>query len=102
MSLQPLLCGRRHDAVVVATSGWRLPAAASLLRTVICTDVDGTLFDSSHSLPAENARVLKLAMAAGCRVVLATGKAPGAWLRKGTLEGMPNKKPRLKQNLGLK
>ena len=81
MSLQPLLCGRRHDAVVVATSGWRLPAAASLLRTVICTDVDGTLFDSSHSLPAENARVLKLAMAAGCRVVLATGKAPGAWLQ---------------------
>lgn len=48
--------------------------------SVICVDVDGTLCDSTHQLPAANAAALSEAMARGVRVVLATGKMPGAWL----------------------
>lgn len=49
-------------------------------KSVICVDVDGTLCDSAHQLPAANAAALTEAMASGVRVVLATGKMPGAWL----------------------
>ena len=50
------------------------------LKRVICVDVDGTLCDSSHRLPAANAAALRTAMSQGVSVVLATGKMRGEWL----------------------
>ena len=43
-------------------------------------DIDGTLCDSAHQVPAANAAALTEAMARGVRVVLATGKMPGPWM----------------------
>ena len=47
---------------------------------MIVTDLDGTLLDGRGELPDENLRALKRAMAAGGRVVLATGRMPEATL----------------------
>jgi hydroxymethylpyrimidine pyrophosphatase-like HAD family hydrolase len=42
---------------------------------LIAIDVDGTLLDSQHRLPAENRRALHRAHEAGMRVVLCTGRS---------------------------
>jgi len=47
---------------------------------VIVTDVDGTLMDSKHKLPAANKEALRRCLAAGVPVVLATGKHRGPWV----------------------
>ena len=47
----------------------------------IVTDVDGTLLDSRHRLPATARAALLAAEAAGVPLVLATGKARGPWTR---------------------
>jgi hydroxymethylpyrimidine pyrophosphatase-like HAD family hydrolase len=45
---------------------------------LVALDVDGTLMRSDNTLSARNARALARALAAGWRVVLATGKPPWA------------------------
>jgi len=52
----------------------------STLAKVIVTDVDGTLMDSSHKLPAANRLALRSCMERGMPVVLATGKHCGPWV----------------------
>ena len=47
---------------------------------MIVTDLDGTLLGGRGELPEENLRALRRAMAAGCKVVLATGRMPEATL----------------------
>lgn len=49
--------------------------------SVVLTDVDGTLMDSAHRLPAANLQALRRCCAAGVPVVLATGKHRGPWVR---------------------
>lgn len=49
----------------------RLPAGAQL----IAVDLDGTLLDSSHRVPAPNRDALHRAHAAGLRIVLCTGRS---------------------------
>ncbi len=46
---------------------------------IIVTDVDGTLLDDSERVPADTLASLKKALAAGSRLVLATGRPP-RWL----------------------
>lgn len=49
----------------------RLPAGAQL----VAIDLDGTLLDSSHRVPATNRDALHRAHAAGLRIVLCTGRS---------------------------
>jgi hydroxymethylpyrimidine pyrophosphatase-like HAD family hydrolase len=46
---------------------------------VVATDVDGTLFNSHHEIPAAAVAAAKAATAAGVPVVLCTGKMCGPW-----------------------
>ncbi len=46
-----------------------------LAYDLLAVDLDGTLLDSQHALPAENRAALHRAHAAGMRIVLCTGRA---------------------------
>lgn len=59
-----------------------IPAAHILDRkiSVIATDVDGTLLDSSQNLSERTERAIHMATEQGVKVILATGKARGPWV----------------------
>ncbi|WP_018602443.1 Cof-type HAD-IIB family hydrolase [Mycobacterium sp. 155] len=57
----------------IATRG----AAGGRIRLVV-TDVDGTLLDNNHRVPAENVAAIAHAQQAGLKVMLATSRGPGA------------------------
>ena len=46
---------------------------------VVATDIDGTVFDSNHEVPASNAAAMRAATAQGTHVVVCTGKVAGPW-----------------------
>ena len=48
----------------------------------IITDVDGTLFNSHHSLGPDTRAAILLAMERGIPVVMATGKSRGPWVQQ--------------------
>jgi len=59
----------------------RLLANAERRRVkAVFTDVDGTLLNSKHRLSEETIGMLKRAMDSGVPIVMATGKARGAWV----------------------
>jgi Cof subfamily protein (haloacid dehalogenase superfamily) len=57
-------------------SGQAMPPPAV---RVVATDIDGTVFNSHHEVPAANAAAMRAAAAAGCHVVVCTGKVAGPW-----------------------
>jgi len=62
---------------------WRVRATPSGVAVkLVATDVDGTLLDSRHCLPTENAMALRRCQDEyGIEVVIATGKARGPWAK---------------------
>eukprot|EP00937_MAST-01D_sp_MAST-1D-sp2_P002495 g2495.t1 len=54
-------------------------AGESRSPVMVAIDVDGTLLRSDHTLSAGVEAALRVAVAAGVHVVLATGKGPGPW-----------------------
>ena len=46
---------------------------------VVATDIDGTVFNSHHEVPAENAAAMRAATEQGVKVVVCTGKMAGPW-----------------------
>lgn len=46
---------------------------------VVATDIDGTVFDAHHEVPASNAAAMRAAKEQGVHVVVCTGKVAGPW-----------------------
>eukprot|EP00439_Symbiodinium_sp_Y106_P020489 s3419_g2.t1 len=71
-----------------AGCGWVMQRARSELTehsrraSVVVTDVDGTLMNSSNQLPAANCEALRRCVRQGVPVILATGKHRGPWVRR--------------------
>lgn len=58
--------------------------------SLVALDMDGTLLDSSSNITPDSAAAIRAAIAAGVKVILATGKARPAAIaaaRKAGLEG---------------
>ncbi|CAE7223463.1 YBEY [Symbiodinium natans] len=83
VALQCLSRSAGHGWMMKACSERASERAASGRRaSVVVTDVDGTLMNSTHQLPAANYKALRHCMRLGVPVILATGKHRGPWFRQ--------------------
>ncbi|CAJ1345603.1 unnamed protein product [Effrenium voratum] len=72
------MASKRTEALLV----FRVPTGFTGKARAVVTDVDGTLMDSQHRLPAAHLAALRSLMRRNVPVVLATGKHRGPWTQR--------------------
>ncbi|CAJ1443191.1 unnamed protein product [Effrenium voratum] len=78
------MASKRTEAglCLLALLVFRVPTGFTGKARAVVTDVDGTLMDSQHRLPAAHLAALRSLMRRNVPVVLATGKHRGPWTQR--------------------